>query len=82
VFFKVNNNQEVDSQQNQVMRYIVCHDEIVGSKILTLCIRCRKGLIAYNKARGISTMEKHVEQELVPLNSNNMLVLEVFLIGN
>jgi hypothetical protein len=39
VFFKVNDNQGVDLQQSQIMRYIVCHDETMGFKILALCIR-------------------------------------------
>jgi hypothetical protein len=35
----------------------------MGLEILTLCIRCYKGFIVYNKVHGTSTMMKHVEQE-------------------
>jgi hypothetical protein len=39
----------------------------MGLEILTLCIRCCKGFIAYNKAHDTSTLMKHVEQEHVYL---------------
>jgi hypothetical protein len=32
-------------------------------EILTLCIRCCKGLITYNKTNDIIAMKKHVEVE-------------------
>jgi hypothetical protein len=45
------------------MPYIVCHNEIVGLEILTLCTRCYKDFIAYNKAHGTLAIMRHVEQE-------------------
>jgi hypothetical protein len=62
-FFKINDNKQVDLKQSQVAQCIVCHREIVGPKILALCTRFYKGLIAYNKCNGISAMTKHVEQD-------------------
>jgi hypothetical protein len=50
-------------KQNQCMPCIVCHNETVGLEILTLCIRCCKCFVAYNKAHGTSTMMRHVEQK-------------------
>jgi hypothetical protein len=35
----------------------------MGLEILTLCTRCCKGFIAYNKAHGTLAMMRHVEQE-------------------
>jgi hypothetical protein len=35
--FKVNNNQPIDHDQNQVMRYIIYHGGIFHLEILALC---------------------------------------------
>jgi hypothetical protein len=43
------------------MRCVICHSDIVPPKILAMCIRCMKNLIAYHKFNGIITMKKHVE---------------------
>jgi hypothetical protein len=49
------------------MKHIVCHVETLGPKMMALCTRCHKGLIAYNKLHGISTFKKHVEQDHITL---------------
>jgi len=61
--FKVNNNQSVDLEHNQIMRCIICHNDYVGLEILAMCTRCRKGLIAYHKSNGITSMKRHVEND-------------------
>jgi len=38
--FQVNNNQLVDLIQNQKMKCIICHHEIVALETLSLCIKC------------------------------------------
>jgi hypothetical protein len=45
------------------MQCIICHSNVVGLEILALHTRLQKGLIAYHKSNGITTMEKHVELE-------------------
>ncbi len=45
---------------NQIMRCIICHNDFIGLKILTMCIKCKKGIIAYHKNNGITSMKKHV----------------------
>jgi hypothetical protein len=61
LFLKVNNNQLVDLSRNQIMRCIIYHNDIVPPKILAMHTRCKKGLIAYHKFNGITTMKKHVD---------------------
>lgn len=60
---QVNNNQLVNLTQNQIMKCIICHNEIVALETLALCIKCQKGLIAYPSlmAYGMTFMKKHVE---------------------
>jgi hypothetical protein len=60
-FKKLNNNQLVDLSQNQIMRRIIYHNDIAPLKILAMCTRCKKGLIAYHEYNGITTMKKHVD---------------------
>jgi hypothetical protein len=60
-FLKVNDNQPINLFKNQIMRCIICHNEITLPKILAMCTRCRKGPIAYHKFNGIIAMKKHVE---------------------
>jgi hypothetical protein len=43
------------------MRCIVYHNDVAPPKILAMCTKCRKGLIAYHKFNGITTMKKHVD---------------------
>jgi hypothetical protein len=45
------------------MKWIVCHNETIGPKILALCVKCFKSFIAYYKVNDIWTMKKHVEQD-------------------
>ncbi len=49
---KVNNNQPMDLDHNQIMRYIFCHVDFVDLKILAMHTKCMKGLIAYQKTNG------------------------------
>jgi len=60
-FFKVNNNELMDLDYNQIMRYIICHNDFVGPKILIMCTKCKKRLISYDKTNGIIVMRKHVD---------------------
>jgi hypothetical protein len=48
----VNNNQPMDLDHNQIMRYIFCHVDFVDLKILAMHTKCMKGLIAYQKTNG------------------------------
>ncbi len=66
-FFKVNNNQPIDLNANQIMRYIIYHNQVCGRESLALCMRCYKGFITYHKANGITAMKKYVEDEHVTL---------------
>jgi hypothetical protein len=50
--FKVNNNQPMDLEHNQIMRCIIDHRDYVSPKILFMYNR-KKGLIAYHKSIGI-----------------------------
>jgi hypothetical protein len=43
------------------MRCIFYHNETILPEILAILTRCRKGLIAYHKFNGMTTMKKHVE---------------------
>ncbi len=72
VSFKVNNNQPVEISQNQIMKCIICQNDMVPLEILVMCTRCRKGLIAYHKSIGITTMKKHVD-------SNHSILLKILL---
>jgi len=45
------------------MGCIVCHNNVIGPKILALHTRLRKGLITYHKSNGIKIMKKHVKLE-------------------
>ncbi len=46
---------------NQIMKCIICHNDFIGLKILTMFTKCRKGIITYHKINGITTMKKHVD---------------------
>ncbi len=43
------------------MKCIIYHNDISPPKILAMCTRCKKGLIAYHKSNGITTMKKDVD---------------------
>jgi hypothetical protein len=60
-FCKVNNNQSMDLEHNLIMKCIICHNDYVDIKILTMHTKFRKGLIACHKTNGITTMNKCVE---------------------
>ncbi len=60
-FFKVNDNQLVNLFENQIMKCIICQNEIIPPEFLAMHTRCRKGLIAYHKSNGIIAMKKHVK---------------------
>jgi len=62
-FFEVNDNQPINLFENQIMRCIICHNEITLLEILAICTRYKKGLIAYHKYNGIIAMKKHVESD-------------------
>jgi hypothetical protein len=62
-FFEVNDNQPINLFENQIMKCIICHNETTLPKILAICTRCKKGLIAYHKSNGIIAMKKHVESD-------------------
>jgi hypothetical protein len=62
-FFEVNNNQPINLSENQIMRCIICHSETNLPKILAMCIRRKKGFIAYHKFNGIQAMKNHVESD-------------------
>jgi hypothetical protein len=59
-FLKVNNNQPMDFDHNQIMK-ILCHVDFVDLEILPMHTKCKKGLITYHKTNGITTMKKHVD---------------------
>jgi hypothetical protein len=42
------------------MRCIIWPNDFIGLKILTMCTKHRKGIIAYHKINGITSMRKHV----------------------
>ncbi len=42
---------------------IICHNDTTIPKILAMDTRYKKGLIAYHKSNGITTMKKHIELE-------------------
>jgi hypothetical protein len=44
-FLKVNNNQPMDLEHNQIMRCIIYCNDFIGLEILAICTKCRKGLI-------------------------------------
>jgi hypothetical protein len=47
-FLKMNTNQLVDLEHNQIMKcVIICHNDFVGLEILAMHIGCKKGLITY-----------------------------------
>jgi hypothetical protein len=62
-FLKVNNNQPMDLDHNQIMRCILCHVDFVDIEILGMHTRCEKWLITYHKTNGITTMKKHVDDD-------------------
>jgi hypothetical protein len=43
------------------MRCTIYHNNIIALEILSIHIKCRKGLIAYHKSNGITTVQIHVE---------------------
>jgi hypothetical protein len=49
------------------MHCIIYHSDTAPPEVLAMHIRCRKGLIAYNKFNGITIMKKHVEYDHVAL---------------
>jgi len=49
----------------------------MGLEILTLCIRCCKSFIVYNKVHGTSAMMRHVEQEHASLLKRFREVLHI-----
>jgi hypothetical protein len=56
-FFKVNDNQPKDLFQNQIMKCIISHSDTTPPKIVAMCKRCKKGLIAYHKFSGTNSHE-------------------------
>ncbi len=72
VYFKVNNNQPMEISQNQIMKCVICQNDIIPLEILSMHTRCRKDLIAYHKSNGITTMKKHVD-------SNHSILLKKML---
>ncbi len=54
------------------MKCIICQNDIVPLEILAMPTICRKGLIAYHKFNGITTMKKHV-------NFNHFILLKTLL---
>ncbi len=72
ISFKVNNNQPVEISQNQIMKCIICQNDIVPLEILAMCTICKKGFIAYHKFNDITTTKKHV-------NSNHYILLKKLL---
>ncbi len=66
-FFKVNNNQPIDLDANQIMGCIIYHNQVCSRESLALCMRCYKGFNTYYKVNGIIAMKKHVEDEHVTL---------------
>jgi hypothetical protein len=64
--FKVNNNQYVDLEHNQIMRCIICHSDYVGLEILAMHNMCRKGLITYHKSNGITSMKGMLMVTIMP----------------
>lgn len=60
-FRKVNNNQSMDLEHNLIMKCILCHNDYVDIKILTMHTKFWKGLIACHKTNGITTMNKRLD---------------------
>jgi hypothetical protein len=77
VFYQINNNQHIDFTQNQIMHCIICHQQIIGPKIVAINITSRKRFIAYHKSNAITAMKKHIEME-----HNNLLKRYVEKINN
>ncbi len=51
--FKMNNNQPMDLEHNQIMRCVIDHNDYASPKILFMCTKRKKGLITYHKSIGI-----------------------------
>jgi len=59
IFYCVNDNVKIDLENTQIMRCIICYQElIIGINLRT---QARKGLIFYYKTNGIMYLEKHVD---------------------
>jgi hypothetical protein len=59
------------------MHCIICHQQIIGPKIVAINITSRKRFIAYHKSNAITAMKKHIEME-----HNNLLKRYVEKINN
>ncbi len=58
-FYCVNDTVEIDLENTQIMRCILCYQEfVIGINSRT---QARKGLISYYKTNGITSLLKHVD---------------------
>lgn len=62
-FLCVNDGKPIDIVNAQGMQCIVCYNESTPPVILKLRTKCRKDLITYFSANGITTLRKHVGVE-------------------
>jgi hypothetical protein len=58
-FYCVNDGKENEARSHQVMRSILCYDNVVN--IPNPGTKERKGLITYYKTYGITILKKHVD---------------------
>jgi hypothetical protein len=57
-FYCVNDGKKVETRSRQVMKCILCYDNVIN--ILNPRTKKRKGLITYYKTYGIIVLKKHV----------------------
>ncbi len=61
----------MDVSVPQLMRYVICYNNLVVSIVFNHGRRLRKGLVFYFKSNGIIALRKHV-------NANHGLFIETF----
>jgi hypothetical protein len=60
----------VDVSVPQLMRYVICYNNLVFFVVFNHRRRLRKGLVFYFKSNGIIVLRKHV-------NENHGLIIEI-----
>jgi hypothetical protein len=75
-FFSMNDGKPIDFINAQVMRCIVCYNEVVNLVVLAQHSRCKKCFITYFKANDIMAMKKHLYVK------HSMLAHKLFEKGN
>ncbi len=62
-FYCVNDDKKIDPRNLQVMRCLLCYNNLVHARNPN--IKKRKGLITYYKTYVITTLKKHVDSDHV-----------------